>query len=519
MFNRMLPDGPRRRAFVALVVAMAALAGSVATAPWSGAAPRTCKRNCTTADTVAPSVTIASPGAGASVSGSLTVSGSASDDRSLTRVELAIDGGAAQAASGTTAWSVGVDTRAWPDGSHTVSATAIDGAGNRRTTSVSVTSTNVTTPPPPPPPGDLVNDIVVQDPKATNNLTLLGRGNIATAGSRQVFVYQEEWVVPNRMVAHVTDTATGATSSVDLALSSGGWSNPSLVLTTSGDLWVLAGGAPVVLRQYRLSGSPLPTSATLMSSRTFGDGDSRMGAVIQLASGAIVVTWHQQGQLGSEGHGIAYRRADGTWQEQFQFWAFTRASRDSLAQHPADGSVWLFNSADAWGSIGAAHFTEVPAGLRFDWGDNMFIGSDEGEFDADPAMPDIVAVADPAAGDIVLAYQSVRRQAFALGVIGSYPAIARLKADGQRSYTHLAVWVERTLPLALSVRPGEVWLTYRAVNSTDLSVDNLEVRVLRGGSWSDRQSLGRGGTPIGAGAGGTFAFPSTSGPLHIARAR
>ena len=519
MFNRMLSDGSRRRAFVALAVAFAALAGSVAVAPWSAAAPRTCKRNCTTADTVAPSVSIGSPGAGASVSGSIAVSGSASDDRSLMRVELAIDGGASQTASGTTAWSVAMDTRAWMNGSHTISATAVDGAGNRRTTTVTVSSANTTTTPPPPPPsGDLVNDTVVQDSKATNKLTLFGRGNIATSGSRQVFVYREDWTVPNRVVAHVTDASTGAVSLVDLPSTAGAWTNAALVLTPDGDLWVLSGDAPVILRQYRFSGSPLPTSASLVSSRTFGDSDSRMGAITQLASGALVVVWHQQGQTGSEGHGLAYRRADGSWQEQFRFWAFTRASRDSLAQHPADGSVWLFNSADAWGSIGAAHFTEVAGGLRFDWADDMFIGSDEGQFDADPEFADIVALPDVATGELVLAYQSARRQAFAVGVIGSYPAIARLRADGQRSFTHLPVWVERSLPMALSVRPGEVWLTYRAVNSADLSIDNLEVRVLRNGAWSDAQRLGKGVTPIGATAGASFAFGAASGPLHAARA-
>lgn len=518
MVNRKLRRGMRRRALVAMAVAVAAMTGSVVVAPVSGAAPKGCRRNCPSPDTVAPSVAIGSPVAGANLSGPITVAGSSSDDRGVTRVEVVLDGGAAQPASGTTAWSLAMDTRGWSDGPHVIKATAVDGGGNWRSTSVTVASTNVTTPPPPPS-GDLVDDTIVHDPKAANPLTLLGRGNIATAGTRQVFLYQEQWAVPNRIVAHVTDTATGAVSFVDLPLSAGGWTNPSLALTAAGDLWVLAGAAPVVLRQYRLAGSPLPTSATLVESRTFGDGDSRMGAMIQLASGALVVAWHQQGQTGSEGHWIGYRRADGTWQEQFRSWAFTRASRDSLAQHPADGSVWLFNSADAWGSVGAVHFTEVAGGLRFDWADNMFIGSDEGQFDADPEFPDIVAVPDPAAGEIVLAYQSARRQAFAVGVIGSYPAIARVKADGQRSFTNLAVWAERTLPLALSVRPGEAWLAYRAVDGSDLSVDNLEVRVLRNGAWSDQQGLGKGGTPIGSPQGGAFSFAAPGGPLHLARAR
>ena len=471
------------------------------------------------ADTAAPSVSITSPGAGATVSGAMTVAGSAGDDRGVARVEVAVDGAAAVVASGTASWSAGVDTRAYADGAHTITATAIDTSGNRSSRSVAVTVANSTTPPPPSSGAPAVDDTVVTDPKASGALKLLGRGRIATAGNLEVVLYWEEFTWPSRVVAHVKDISTGAVARIDLPSTAGPWTNPSPILTASGDLWVLTGDAPVVLRQYRLSGSPLPTSATLVSSRTFGDGDSRMGALIQLASGALVAVWHQQGSTGTEGHGIAYRRADGSWQEQFQFWAFTRASKDSLVQHPADGSVWLFNNADAWGGIGAAHLTEVTGGLRFDWADHTFIGSDEGQFDADPENPDIVAVADPYAGDVVLAYQSAVRQRFSDTVIGSYPVVARVRADGVLSFRHLPVWVSRVTWMGLSVRPGEVWLAHRRVEPTDLSTDSMELRVLRAGAWSDARSLGKATSLIAAPVGASFGLDATDRSLHLVRGR
>lgn len=475
------------------------------------------------ADTVAPSLSIASPAAGATVAGAITVAGSAGDDKGLARVEVAVDGGAATVASGTTSWSAGVDTRAFADGSHTITATALDTSGNRAARSVTVTFANATAPPPPPPPpsdgAPVVDTSVVTDPKARYGLALLGRGRIATAGTLEVLLYWEEFTWPSRVVAHVKDTATGAVSLIDLPSTAGDWTNPSPVLTTGGDLWVLAGNAPVVLRHYRLAGSPLPTSATFAWSRTFGDGDSRMGAMTQLKSGALVAVWHQQGNAGPQGHGFAYRRSDGSWQEQFAGFTKTAASKDALVQHPADGSVWLFNNADAFSSIAAAHLTEVAGGLRVDWTDSSFIGTDEGQFDADPENPDVVAVADPAANDVVLAYQSAVRQRYSATVIGSYPAIARVAADGRMSFTHLPVWAERVSWLGLSVRAGEVWLAHRVVNPADLSTDNLELRVLHAGIWSEPAVLGRTAVPLAAPARPSFAFNSVDGSLRLARAR
>jgi Bacterial Ig domain len=151
----------RRRAQLALSASLVSLllsAGVAAAAPSGGPRCNPRKTACTTtvstttttavpttttststtttttappADTTPPTAAIASPTQGATVTGGVTVSGSSSDNRSVARVDVSVDGGTWIAASGTSSWSRGVDTTGWAAGStHSVAARAIDGAGN-----------------------------------------------------------------------------------------------------------------------------------------------------------------------------------------------------------------------------------------------------------------------------------------------------------------------------------------------------------------------------------------------------
>lgn len=88
------------------------------------------------ADTTAPSVNISSPsGSTTLTSGTHRVSGSAYDNVSLSYVTLSVDGGSAYAVNGTTSWYRDVSLSA---GTHTLTATAVDSSGNRRSDSVTV---------------------------------------------------------------------------------------------------------------------------------------------------------------------------------------------------------------------------------------------------------------------------------------------------------------------------------------------------------------------------------------------
>lgn len=99
-------------------------------------------RNAPSIDTTPPSVSIALPTAGSAVNGTVSVSGSSADNTALAKVEVSIDAGAFQPAQGTASWSFMLDTAAYSNGTHSLTARATDAAGNTATASESVTLSN-----------------------------------------------------------------------------------------------------------------------------------------------------------------------------------------------------------------------------------------------------------------------------------------------------------------------------------------------------------------------------------------
>jgi len=100
-------------------------------------------------DTTAPSVAISSPAPGSTVAGAVSVSGTAGDNVAVSTVEVAVDGGTWQTASGTTSWSANLNTAAYSNGAHTIAARSTDSSGNvSPTSSESVTVSNAATPAP-----------------------------------------------------------------------------------------------------------------------------------------------------------------------------------------------------------------------------------------------------------------------------------------------------------------------------------------------------------------------------------
>jgi len=88
-------------------------------------------------DTKKPTIGIVSPVAGAKLSPGLTaITGNASDDVGLARVDVSIDGTNWTKASGTASWSTTINLTV---GNRTIYARATDGAGNTATATVTVT--------------------------------------------------------------------------------------------------------------------------------------------------------------------------------------------------------------------------------------------------------------------------------------------------------------------------------------------------------------------------------------------
>ena len=81
-------------------------------------------------ESVPPTVSITAPLDGSTVAGTIPISGTASDNVAVTKVEYSIDNGAWTQASGTTSWSATLNTAGVLNGLHTISARATDTSGN-----------------------------------------------------------------------------------------------------------------------------------------------------------------------------------------------------------------------------------------------------------------------------------------------------------------------------------------------------------------------------------------------------
>lgn len=476
----------------ALAPSAALAAGGKTSTTSSGSCSR---RNPCTTDTSAPTIAISAPGAGSTVSGTVSVAGSAADNVGVTSVAVSVDGASASQASGTSSWTYSLNTSSLTNGSHSISARASDAAGNSSSTSVTVTVSNATS-------GGSTSasaaDFKLSDPSASGNLAPLGRAHQAEAGDLTAVLYWDTSTA--RFSAFFRSASTGNGTYVALPLdSTNGWGNASYVLAGTSNLWVMGGSGPMYLRHYTLSGSPLPTSATLVSTQVLGDTDSQAGDLAVLASGGLVAAWHQQGATGPQGLYVNYRSPSGTWQSLpvMQF-APTNASHQVIVQHPVDKSVWIFSDPDAWSAIAAAHLTEGPSGLTVDWTNGSYITTATyGGNGPDPENPDLAASVDTSTGTIALAYQSSTRKVFSTNpsVIGSYVAIAHIPASGSLTFTQLPIYVERVSSLGLVVSGGQTWLAYRPIDASTLTFDHVYVSRFSGGAWASPVLLGQLYTP------------------------
>ncbi len=96
-------------------------------------------------DTTPPTVSLTAPASGATVSGTIPVSATASDNLGVSGVQFKLDGVNLQAEDATSPYSINWNTTSSTNGSHTLVAVARDAAGNRATsTPRTVTVSNTT---------------------------------------------------------------------------------------------------------------------------------------------------------------------------------------------------------------------------------------------------------------------------------------------------------------------------------------------------------------------------------------
>ena len=147
-------------------------------------------------DTTPPTVNFTSPAAGAAVSGTVSVQVTAGDNVGVASVNLSMDGvliGGDSSAPYTFSWN----TTTVANGTHTLTATALDAAGNTANAALSVNVTN--TPPDTTPP-----IVVITSPSA--GATVSGNISVLVAASDNVRVVKVDLYVDGAL----TDSATSA---------------------------------------------------------------------------------------------------------------------------------------------------------------------------------------------------------------------------------------------------------------------------------------------------------------------
>jgi len=380
-----------------------------------------------------------------------------------------------------------------------------DFAGNRSTASNTIT---VTTPPCQVASSEEVFDSADRQPS--------GRA-IATYGSLEAIVYQKLNTSTARYDSYVQlkDESTGAASNFQLHANE---YETDYLLTSATTLWTLVqtSGTSLSVNQYQLNGSPIPTSATLVSSQPFGDANSCAKSLFRLKSGAIVAAWTSEcGVWGSTSYmqlSLAYWNPSGNfWAAPFTFTLGTDnwKERIAIAQHPADGSIWVFNVEDTGMKVGASHFTELSSGLNLDWTNPWYISArdsfgnlQDGANGSADEYPYLVAVADSARNTIDLAYQR-RSNAyiyvdplFQSGSNGIFLkedpiAVAQINSDGTRTFNDSLAYTARTAYFGFSVLSnGTMWLAYFPIDETSLNWNRVYAMQYTSGAWSSPTLVG-----------------------------
>jgi hypothetical protein len=335
--------------------------------------------------------------------------------------------------------------------------------------------------------------------------------NIAVYGTRSVVIYQK----PNSLNSttdtwvSVSDSDTGQTSNLLLH------SQPSYyqtetdyVLTSAVDLWTLSCdvslGGHLLVRQYKLNGSPT-SSATLISAKSLGDSGSKGKAMIRLQSGAILAAWNEEAWGSTASNlttGFVYRSAAGNWSIlspvtiQNSGGGNIVMSQMTMAQHPADGSIWGFIKRDSFTQISALHFTEGPSGISLDWiNPNFITQTTDGNNGPEGEFPFLAAAADPTRNSILLAYQSYQDQAvFTDPLYGSmnsiflkqaYATVAQIGVDGSKIFIPFQTYMERCEQFGMAVlSDGTIWLSYQPINSGSLTWNEVYASKYENSAWS-----------------------------------
>ena len=241
-------------------------------------------------DTQAPAVSITSPAAGATVSGTSTVTVSATDNLGVTRVELVIDGvvvGTSTAAPYSFSW----DTTAASNGSHTLQARAFDAALNRAASvEVTVTVDNSTPPPNTAPAVALTSPAGGATFTAPATITVAASASDSDGTIARVEFYTGTTLLASDTAAPYeftwSDVAAGTYTLTARATDDAGLATTSAAVTVT--VSAPPNAAPAVSLTSPAGGATFTAPATITLAATASDTDGSVSEV-QFYSGATLL--------------------------------------------------------------------------------------------------------------------------------------------------------------------------------------------------------------------------------------
>lgn len=338
--------------------------------------------------------------------------------------------------------------------------------------------------------------MTINEKSIQSSAYFISKDQLTEYGSLTAWLYRN-YVNNEQQLRVMFRNDAGATASFPLSgLTVGMVRDSADILLTANDLWVMIGKGPLTLYRYRYFGTPMPVSVTLFDTLPL-PGDQyciRGGGMIELASGAVAATWYRNDQnvrtpeqVDFMRYGIAYVPASGSPTIIYPL-SIPKApgasgftySRMAQAQHPVDGSVWIFAKQDADHHLSAMRFVEANNALGPDWYAAPFISSgqhgttDEAMNGPDGEFPWLVARQNGSVID--LAYQSWERYQWVItsGGAGTYIGakliIAKVAADKSVTFTpRNQDWTERTSPFVFA----DGFVVYPRVEGEPLSKDKI----------------------------------------------
>ncbi len=365
---------------------------------------------------------------------------------------------------------------------------------------------------------DFIVDSSIDNAAASGTIRLMHRDRIARFGDLAVTHYADieysKNAAPGSHHLIIQNLKTGGQSTVTLAgmshlpypftdayqlEQSGQYVTADFAghaMTSENDLWVFAQNADengqlsrLGLKHYRLEGSPLPTSATLVAEYPFGDAFSRIHGLLRLKSGALVATWYQHEDGAGTDElvlGFGYRHPSGRISENFPVHVPSGSStgegrysksRYASAQHPVSDDLWVFSKRDSSGQLQAVRLVESGDQLSVAQILPRFISRSVNENDGpEGEWPDLLARAIAARDTIQLIYHRNDYRIWSgtsdsgIGWFkkGARLGVAEISEDGSVDFATQPFpdFVERVTRFGMSSTDDATWVLYQRVDGT-----------------------------------------------------